>query len=147
VQTQVVLRVAAIGALHVVGALDALRKGSHGCAMWATAPRSRLAGAETKRPMEPPMAEAPVVLVHGAFADASSWRGVNDHLAQAGVAALAPAESAARNRKRRQIPLLGSRAARRARVTRIFHELGLGPTATEHRRVLAVLTYVGSSCG
>src|ERR1700745_3592366 len=36
------------------------------------------------------MAEATVVLVHGAFADASSWRGVHDHLAQDGVAALAP---------------------------------------------------------
>jgi pimeloyl-ACP methyl ester carboxylesterase len=40
--------------------------------------------------MEQLMAEATVVLVHGAFADASSWRGVHDHLAQAGVAVLAP---------------------------------------------------------
>jgi pimeloyl-ACP methyl ester carboxylesterase len=36
------------------------------------------------------MAEATVVLVHGAFADASSWRGVHDRLAEAGVASLAP---------------------------------------------------------
>ena len=27
-------------------------------------------------------------------------------------------------------------------VTGIFHKLGIGPTTTEHRRVLAVLTYV-----
>ena len=33
-------------------------------------------------------------------------------------------------------------AAVEKHVTRIFHKLGLGPTTTEHRRVLAVLTYV-----
>jgi pimeloyl-ACP methyl ester carboxylesterase len=36
------------------------------------------------------MAEPTVVLVHGAFADASSWRGLHDHLAQGGVAVIAP---------------------------------------------------------
>ena len=30
-------------------------------------------------------------------------------------------------------------------VTNIFHKLGLGPTASEHRRVHAVLTYLRSS--
>jgi pimeloyl-ACP methyl ester carboxylesterase len=40
--------------------------------------------------LEKLMADATVVLVHGAFADASSWRGVHDHLAADGVAVLAP---------------------------------------------------------
>jgi hypothetical protein len=30
-------------------------------------------------------------------------------------------------------------------VTAIFHKLGLGPTPTDHRRVLAVLTYLRGS--
>ena len=43
--------------------------------------------------------------------------------------------------------LVVSEAAVEKHVTRIFHKLGLGPTQTEHRRVLAVLTYLrrGSS--
>jgi DNA-binding NarL/FixJ family response regulator len=36
-------------------------------------------------------------------------------------------------------------AAVEKHVTRIFHKLGLGPTPTEHRRVLAVLTYLRGS--
>jgi len=36
-------------------------------------------------------------------------------------------------------------AAVEKHVTRIFHKLGLGPTTTEHRRVLAVLAYFRSS--
>jgi DNA-binding NarL/FixJ family response regulator len=36
-------------------------------------------------------------------------------------------------------------AAIEKHVTRIFHKLGLGPTPTEHRRVLAVLTYLRGS--
>jgi DNA-binding NarL/FixJ family response regulator len=41
--------------------------------------------------------------------------------------------------------LVVSEAAVEKHVTRIFHKLGLGPTQTEHRRVLAVLTYLRSS--
>jgi DNA-binding NarL/FixJ family response regulator len=36
-------------------------------------------------------------------------------------------------------------AAVEKHVTRIFHKLGLGPTPTEHRRVLAVLAFMRSS--
>jgi len=38
--------------------------------------------------------------------------------------------------------LFVTEAAVEKHVTRIFQKLGLGPTVTEHRRVLAVLTYV-----
>jgi DNA-binding NarL/FixJ family response regulator len=38
--------------------------------------------------------------------------------------------------------LVVSDAAVEKHVTRIFHKLGLGPTDTEHRRVLAVLVYM-----
>jgi DNA-binding NarL/FixJ family response regulator len=38
--------------------------------------------------------------------------------------------------------LVITEAAVEKHVTRIFNKLGLGPTAKEHRRVLAVLTYV-----
>ena len=38
--------------------------------------------------------------------------------------------------------LVVTEAAVEKHVTSIFHKLGLGPTVTEHRRVLAVLTYV-----
>jgi DNA-binding NarL/FixJ family response regulator len=41
--------------------------------------------------------------------------------------------------------LVVSEAAVEKHVTGIFQKLGLGPTTTEHRRVLAVLTYVRSS--
>jgi len=41
--------------------------------------------------------------------------------------------------------LVVSEAAVEKHVTRIFHKLGIGPTQTEHRRVLAVLTYLRSS--
>jgi DNA-binding NarL/FixJ family response regulator len=41
--------------------------------------------------------------------------------------------------------LVVSDAAVEKHVTRIFHKLGLGPTSTEHRRVLAVLTYMRGS--
>src|SRR3954447_13163840 len=41
--------------------------------------------------------------------------------------------------------LVVSDAAVEKHVTRIFHKLGLGPTPTEHRRVLAVLTYLRES--
>jgi DNA-binding NarL/FixJ family response regulator len=41
--------------------------------------------------------------------------------------------------------LVVSDAAVEKHVTRIFHKLGLGPTDTEHRRVLAVLTYMRGS--
>jgi DNA-binding NarL/FixJ family response regulator len=40
--------------------------------------------------------------------------------------------------------LVVSEAAVEKHVTSIFQKLGLGPTVTEHRRVLAVLTYVRS---
>ena len=43
--------------------------------------------------------------------------------------------------------LFVTEAAVEKHVTGIFQKLGLGPTATEHRRVLAVLTYVRSSSG
>jgi len=36
-------------------------------------------------------------------------------------------------------------AAVEKHITNIFHKLGLGPTPTEHRRVLAVLTYLRGS--
>jgi DNA-binding NarL/FixJ family response regulator len=36
-------------------------------------------------------------------------------------------------------------AAVEKHITHIFHKLGLGPTPTEHRRVLAVLTYLRGS--
>jgi hypothetical protein len=36
-------------------------------------------------------------------------------------------------------------AAVEKQVTRIFHKIELGPTPTEHRRVLAVLTYLRGS--
>jgi DNA-binding NarL/FixJ family response regulator len=38
--------------------------------------------------------------------------------------------------------LVVTEAAIEKHVTSIFHKLGLGPTGTEHRRVLAVLTYL-----
>jgi DNA-binding NarL/FixJ family response regulator len=41
--------------------------------------------------------------------------------------------------------LVVSDAAVEKHVTRIFHKLGLGPTPTEHRRVLAVLAFMRSS--
>jgi DNA-binding NarL/FixJ family response regulator len=41
--------------------------------------------------------------------------------------------------------LFVTEAAVEKHVTSIFQKLGLGPTATEHRRVLAVLTYVRSA--
>ena len=41
--------------------------------------------------------------------------------------------------------LVVSEAAVEKHVTRIFHKLGLGPTQREHRRVLAVLTYLRRS--
>jgi DNA-binding NarL/FixJ family response regulator len=43
--------------------------------------------------------------------------------------------------------LFVTEAAVEKHVTGIFQKLGLGPTTTEHRRVLAVLTYVRSSSG
>jgi hypothetical protein len=43
---------------------------------------------------------------------------------------------------RRQPELVVTEAALEKHVTSIFHKLGLGPTPTEHRRVLAVLTYL-----
>ncbi len=41
--------------------------------------------------------------------------------------------------------LVVTEAAVEKHVGRIFTKLGLGPTATEHRRVLAVLTYMRGS--
>lgn len=41
--------------------------------------------------------------------------------------------------------LFVTEAAVEKHVTSIFHKLGLAPTSTEHRRVLAVLTYLRSS--
>jgi DNA-binding NarL/FixJ family response regulator len=38
--------------------------------------------------------------------------------------------------------LVVSETAVEKHVTRIFNKLGLGPSYTEHRRVLAVLTYM-----
>jgi DNA-binding NarL/FixJ family response regulator len=43
--------------------------------------------------------------------------------------------------------LVVTEAAVEKHVTSIFHKLGLGPTPTEHRRVLAVLTYLRDSTG
>jgi DNA-binding NarL/FixJ family response regulator len=43
--------------------------------------------------------------------------------------------------------LVVTEAAVEKHVTGIFHKLGLGPTPTEHRRVLAVLTYLRGSSG
>jgi DNA-binding NarL/FixJ family response regulator len=43
--------------------------------------------------------------------------------------------------------LVVTEAAVEKHVTGIFHKLGLGPTPTEHRRVLAVLTYLHGSPG
>jgi DNA-binding NarL/FixJ family response regulator len=41
--------------------------------------------------------------------------------------------------------LVVTEAAVEKHVTSIFSKLGLGPTSTEHRRVMAVLTYLGDS--
>ena len=41
--------------------------------------------------------------------------------------------------------LVVTEAAVEKHVTSIFHKLGIGPTPTEHRRVLAVLTYLRAS--
>jgi DNA-binding NarL/FixJ family response regulator len=43
--------------------------------------------------------------------------------------------------------LVVTEAAVEKHVTGIFHKLGLGPTPTEHRRVLAVLTFLRESPG
>ena len=43
--------------------------------------------------------------------------------------------------------LVVTEAAVEKHVTSIFQKLGLGPTVTEHRRVLAVLTYVRTASG
>jgi DNA-binding NarL/FixJ family response regulator len=43
--------------------------------------------------------------------------------------------------------LFVTEAAVEKHVTGIFQKLGLEPTATEHRRVRAVLTYLGGSAG
>src|SRR5919204_119390 len=43
--------------------------------------------------------------------------------------------------------LVVTEAAVEKHVTSIFHKLGLGPTPTEHRRVLAVLAYLRGSPG
>ena len=45
-----------------------------------------------------------VVLVHGAFADASSWNGVIERLQAKGVSVTAPAKPAARDRRRLRLP-------------------------------------------
>jgi DNA-binding NarL/FixJ family response regulator len=43
--------------------------------------------------------------------------------------------------------LVVTEAAVEKHVTGIFHKLGIGPSATDHRRVLAVLTYVRNANG
>jgi DNA-binding NarL/FixJ family response regulator len=43
--------------------------------------------------------------------------------------------------------LVVTEAAVEKHITRIFSKLDLGPTQMEHRRVLAVLTYLRSSGG
>jgi DNA-binding NarL/FixJ family response regulator len=43
--------------------------------------------------------------------------------------------------------LVVTEAAIEKHVTSIFHKLGLGPTTTDHRRVLAVLTYLRGAPG
>ena len=43
--------------------------------------------------------------------------------------------------------LVVTQAAVEKHVTSIFHKLDLGPAPTEHRRVLAVLTYLRGSSG
>ena len=51
-----------------------------------------------------------VVLVHGAFADSSSWNGVIERLQDAGVRVTAPANPAPRDRPRLRVPRELSRA-------------------------------------
>lgn len=55
-----------------------------GCAEAGAAPQASSAD-------EPPVGEPTIVLVHGAFADASSWNGVASRLQQAGYDVVVPA--------------------------------------------------------
>ena len=60
---------------------------------------------------------ATVVLVHGAFADASSWNGVIERLQAKACTVDGAGEPAARDRRRLRLHRRGLRADRRARCS------------------------------
>ena len=87
-----------------------------------------------------------VVLVHGAFADASSWNGVIERLQAKGCTVTAPAEPAARHRDRLRLHRLGASRRSPGPVLAVGHSYGgavITNAATDAKNVVG-LVYVAA---